>query len=124
MAQTLLLGVVHFKVQRARLKNIVGFHKSAIGQSHFPTIVDIVLGSLRFSINAHTRKRQEQLQIACHLLEIISPLFIRANEETRVLPLSFALYPKKIDVQSYRLTYDDLCAFLASAGLFVDWPPN
>lgn len=43
-----------------RLSNILGFHYSAIGQSHFPSIVDVVLGSLRFAINAHTRQEEQK----------------------------------------------------------------
>jgi hypothetical protein len=51
-----------------RLSNIVGFHYSAIGQSHFPSIVDVALGSLRFAINAHTRAQAAHLATANTLL--------------------------------------------------------
>ncbi len=36
-----------------RLANIIGFHYSAIGQSHLPSLVDVLLGSFRFAVNAH-----------------------------------------------------------------------
>jgi hypothetical protein len=47
-----------------RLKNIVGLHYSAIGQSHYPTLIDIVLGTLRFGINSFTREDPSRLETA------------------------------------------------------------
>ena len=38
-----------------RLSNVIGFHYAAVGQSHFSSLIDVVLGSLRFAINAFTR---------------------------------------------------------------------
>ena len=37
-----------------KLDRIIGIHYSAIGQSHFTSIVDIGIGSFRFCINEHT----------------------------------------------------------------------
>ena len=58
-----------------RLTNIVGFHYSCIGQSHFPSIIDILVGSLRFAINAHTRGQVANLATANVLLGLLSSLF-------------------------------------------------
>ena len=35
-----------------KLQNIVGFHYSAIGQSHFGSLIDIVIGSFRYAVTA------------------------------------------------------------------------
>lgn len=60
-----------------RLENITGFHYSAIGQSHFPSVVDVALGSLRLAINAYTRRNTDLLPTANTLLGLLSPIFWR-----------------------------------------------
>lgn len=100
-----------------RLKNIVGFHYSAVGQSHFPSIVDIVLGSLRFAINAHTRNIEKHRDTGVVLLKLIEPMFWRRRDATSVPELGFLFSPKIIKSDRYRATYQALKDHLHEAGI-------
>jgi len=100
-----------------RLKSIIGFHYSAIGQSHFPSIVDIVLGSLRFAVNAHARNDESRLNAARQLLELIAPLFMRNECSNKVDEISLFFSPKIIRVERYRKQYQLLKNFLADHGI-------
>lgn len=100
-----------------RLSNIVGFHYSAIGQSHFPSIVDIVLGSLRFALNAFTREEAGKLDTAKVMLGLLNPLFWRPSADAPVPELGFTLSPKSIRIAKYRMKYTGLKAFFATGGV-------
>jgi hypothetical protein len=100
-----------------RLTNIVGFHYSAIGQSHFPSIIDVALGSLRLAINAHTRGTAGLLPTANTLLGLLSPLFWRRNPTEPVPELGFMFSPKVVKAARYKAKYEELKAFLADAGI-------
>ena len=100
-----------------RLKRIVGFHYSAIGQSHFGSIVDIALGSLRFAINAFTRDDSKKLPTARRLLGLLSPLFLRENDGDAVSELSAFFSPKVIRVKDYRARYEGVKHFLSESGI-------
>lgn len=100
-----------------RLSNIVGFHYSAIGQSHFPSIVDVALGSLRFAINAHTRNQTINQQTAGALLGLLAPLFWRAAPSDPVAELSFQFSPRTVRSARYRRAYQSLKLFLATGGV-------
>lgn len=100
-----------------RLPNIVGFHYSAIGQSHFPSIVDVALGSLRFAINAHTRGQVAFLPTANALLALLSPLFWRGVPGEPVNELGFLFSPKVVRAAKYRDTYLGLKKFLEAGGV-------
>lgn len=100
-----------------RLANICGFHYSAIGQSHFPSIVDVALGSLRLAINAHTRETVGLMGTANTLLGLLSPLFWRQNPSDPVPELGFQFSPKVIRATGYRTKYQGLKDFLATAGI-------
>jgi hypothetical protein len=95
-----------------RLKNILGFHYSAIGQSHFTSLADILIGSLRWAINAHTRNEAEKQPSALALLALMSPLFFRETGRNTVGELGFAFRPKAVTVSKYREKYESLQAFL------------
>ena len=103
-----------------RLMNIVGFHYSAIGQSHFPSIVDVALGSLRLAINAHTRGAVGLLPTAGTLLGLLSPLFWRQNAGDPVPELGFLFSPKVVKAAKYKAKYEELKAFLAADGIITD----
>lgn len=108
-------GLPH--TSQLRLSNIVGFHYSAIGQSHFSSLIDILVGSLRFAINAHTRDQKQNLATASKILEGIQPLFFREKETSPISELSFFFSPKTIKVDSYRTKYENLKAFLNDGGI-------
>jgi hypothetical protein len=70
LAEKFSIGLTDMPYSRQyRLSNVVGFHYSAIGQSHFTSLIDVVLGSLRFSINAYCREDHERLPTARTLLQ-------------------------------------------------------
>lgn len=110
-----LVGMPYSK--ELRLNNIVGFHYSAVGQSHFPSVVDIVLGSLRFAINAQTRREERNQDTARALLRLINPMFFRVKGEEKVSELGFLLSPKIVKAAKFREAYLGLQAFLAEAGI-------
>lgn len=100
-----------------RLANIVGFHYSAIGQSHLPSLIDIVLGSLRFAINTHTRSQHQHLETSRTLLGLLSPLFWRQHDGEPVPELSLLFSPKVVLREHFRRQYNDLKQFLADGGI-------
>jgi hypothetical protein len=99
-----------------RLNRIVGFHYSAIGQSNFPSIVDIVIGSLRFCINEHTRHRENPSASCNTILKLLSPLFPR-NSAGRIDDQHMFFSPKVIKSARFKGEYEALCEFFASFGL-------
>jgi hypothetical protein len=99
-----------------KLQNIVGFHYSAIGQSHFGSLIDIVLGSFRFAVNAFTRNDGDKLQTSVHLLQLIRPMFTpQANGKISETNLFFS--PKIVKSDRFRSQYSALKKFLADNGL-------
>jgi len=95
-----------------RLDRILGCHYSAIGQSHFCSLVDVALGSLRFAINAHGDQTDPKLKTAATLLRILKPLFL-PDGTGLVSEISFCLSPKAVKADKYRARYESLKAFLA-----------
>lgn len=105
-----------------RLDNIIGFHYSAIGQSHFPSIVDILLGSLRFAINVHTKGKTEKVKTAKYLLKLMEPLFYRDSINKKVHSISLNFSPNIIKVKKYRMQYQSVKDFLCEAGINAGQP--
>jgi len=100
-----------------RLERIVGYHYSAIGQSHFGSIIDIILGSFRFAVNAFTRQDEKKLESAKRLLGILSPLFFREASNGKVSEISLCFSPKIIKSIKYRQMYSNLSLFLSECGI-------
>lgn len=100
-----------------RLKNIVGLHYSAIGQSHIPSLVDVALGSLRFAMNAHTREQSKFLATAGALIQMLSPMFWRPQHSDDVPEIGFQFSPKTVKSPRYKTKYEQLKAFLSEHGL-------
>lgn len=100
-----------------RLPNIVGFHYSAVGQSHFPSILDVAVGSLRFAVNALTRDQEQHMATARELLGLLSPMFWRVEPTGPVTELGFMFSPKVIKRAKYREKYQALKDFLAECGI-------
>lgn len=105
-----------------RLPNIVGFHYSAVGQSHFPSILDVAVGSLRFALNAFTREQENLLPRARELLGLLSPLFWREAGAERVSEIGFMFSPKVIKAAKYRQRYQAIKDFLAKCGVDTAQP--
>jgi hypothetical protein len=89
-----------------RLERVLGFHYSAIGQSHFASAIDIVLGCLRFSVNAFTRNDAGKLPRAQQFLGMLSPLFLRTPYSGPhgpwVTDISLYFSPRTIKSDRYR----------------------
>lgn len=100
-----------------RLNNIVGYHYSAIGQCHFPSIIDIILGSLRFAVNAHSKGGRNKIETAKLLLRLIEPLFYRNPFNNEVHQISLNFSPSIIKVTKYKEKYEALKEFFAQAGI-------
>ncbi len=100
-----------------RLENIVGFHYSTIGQAHFTSLCDILIGSLRFAINAHTREAGATRASAIKLLKLISPLFYREPGAEKISELGLALRPKNVAVPSFWQKYQELQNFLGEGNV-------
>ena len=103
--------------EEMRLQRIVGFHYSSIGQSHFPSVTDVVLGSLRFAINAYTRNQEQNLDTANELLRSIAPIFWREAGKDQVSEIGFLFSPKIIKAEKYREIYEGLKNFLGAQGI-------
>ena len=100
--------------EKMRLDKIIGYHYSAIGQSNFSSIVDIIIGSLRYCINVHTRSQASES--ATTILHLLAPLF-PMNANGLISELYFFFSPKIINISSYRNRYESLKEYLSSAGI-------
>ena len=106
--------------EHTRLERIVGYHYSAIGQSHLAGVIDIVLGSFRYAVNAHTRKDEGRLKSAAKLLPLLAPLFFRERDDGNVSELSLMFSPKAVRNAKFRAAYEELRAFLAANGIAAE----
>lgn len=107
-----------------KINNIVGYHIASIGQSHFCSLVDVVLGSLRFSINAFTQNKKEHEKSARLILQQLSPLFFRekggiSNGE-KVHPISLCFSPKDVRHPKYREMYIALREYFEVNGIGIE----
>jgi hypothetical protein len=101
-----------------RLDRIIGYHYSAIGQSHFGSLVDIVIGSLRFAVNAFSKNEEHNLETASRLLRLLAPLFYGSEvRDNQISELSLFFSPKIIRAPAFRKHYEKIKAFLASNGI-------
>jgi hypothetical protein len=103
-----------------RLDHILGYHYSAIGQCHFSSVVDIVLGSFRFAVNAHASEDTHRLPTARRLLGLTSPLFLRSGQEETVDEISLFFSPRDVRVDRHRARYLSLKQFLDRNGIVGD----
>ena len=99
------------------LERILGYHVATVGSSHFCSVIDIVLGALRFAINS--RKDTTKKSVIDQLLKQVSPLCIRDTDGS-VSDLSLFFSPKAIKVPAYRAEYQGLKDLFTSAGM----PPS
>ena len=104
-----------------RLDRVLGLHLASIGSSHFCSIVDVVLGALRYSINA--RNDTSRQTVAQTLLAQLAPLVIGTGSG-KVDELSVFFSPKTIRAPSYLSEYRALHAYLAANGLDCQQEPS
>lgn len=98
-----------------RLDRIVGFHYAAIGQSNMCSLIDILLGSYRFVVNAVVDDRH--LDAARRISELLSPLFFRERGRRSVSEIGLFFSPKVIRVARYREIYQRVQDFLGDCGV-------
>jgi len=97
-----------------RLERILGFHLASIGSSHFTSVVDVVLGSLRYAVNClGDPKRRAIVQT---LLRQLAPLCLR-NENGAIREQSIFFAPVRVKVKTYHEKYKKLREFLIQNGL-------
>lgn len=121
LREKFLIGVTGMPYSNSmRMDRILGFHYAAIGQSHFGSLIDIVIGCFRFAVNAHTRNETQNMATAGVLLTQLSPLFVRTHNRVREVSLFFS--PKMIQAPPFLRRYDDLKAFFAQHGIET-WQP-
>lgn len=99
-----------------KIQRIVGYHLTSIGQSHFCSLVDVLLGSLRFAINSFTQANEQHRLTAQSILQQLAPLFIREHADL-VHEISLWFSPKEIHSDRYRAKYQALRDYLASNGI-------
>lgn len=99
-----------------KIERIVGYHYTAIGQSHFCSLVDVVLGSLRFAINAFTQQNVQHAATAQSILSQLAPLFYREGTD-KVHEISLWFSPKEVRKEAYRTKYIALHQFLSTNGV-------
>lgn len=99
-----------------KLNYIVGYHYTAIGQSHFCSLIDVVLGSLRFAINCFTQGLSQHAASSSAILQLVSPLFLREGQES-VREISLWFSPKEVRKEAYRERYLALGRYLAENGV-------
>jgi hypothetical protein len=110
----------HLPYSRAlRLDRILGFHQATIGTSHFSSVVDVVLGGLRYAVNS----RQQNKPICRTLIGQLGPLCVRSGANNKVSDLSINFSPKAIRSAKYLATYKELATFLAENGIEPDVQP-
>ena len=102
-----------------RLSNIMGFHYSAVGQSHFTSLIDIPIGSVRFAVNVHTRGTENLRGNALDLLRVLSPLFFRTDGDDSVSDTGLCVSPMNVRVPRYHAIYVKLQEFLREGGIIV-----
>lgn len=105
-----------YQKEPKRLSNIIGFHYAAVGQSHFTSLIDILLGSFRFAMNAHCRGETKLQEGARNLLGIMSPLFY-SRYSSSICDMGIHFSPMKVKVEKYRDQYLSLQEFLGSGGV-------
>jgi hypothetical protein len=90
---------------------------------YFGSIIDVILGTLRFSINALCRDEAGKTQRARQFLTMLAPLFQKttfAGEHGPwVTELSLDFTPKTIKSDAHRARYNQLRNFLAESGIIA-----
>lgn len=113
LTEKMAVGVqLPYRARASRLSRIIGFHYSAIGQSQFTSLIDILLGSLRWAINVHSRANADLRNNAIELLRALSPAFFRYDGQQSVPDIGFCFSPMNIRHDGYHALYLELQEFL------------
>jgi hypothetical protein len=115
MREKLSVGLVGMPFSPTmRLDRVLGFHLASIGSSNFCSVVDIILGAMRFCINA--RRHPEQHDTAKQLFEQLGQLAI-CDSGGRAEEICFFFSPKTVRVSAYLTIYQELWKYLRDNGI-------
>lgn len=121
LTEKMAIGIqLPYRNESTRLSSIVGFHYSAIGQSHFTSLIDVLIGSLRWAINVHSRGTANLRGNAIGLLGLLSPLFYRIDGNEHVPDIGFCCSPMNVRYPGYHSLYLGLQDFLREGGIDSD----
>ena len=105
-----------------KLPRILGYHMVSIGTSHFCSLVDVVIGSLRYAVN-NRQKTGKQQDVARVLIGQLAPLCVQ-NPYGGVDRISISFSPLTITTPAYLEMYKDLHCFLADGGIEARQQPS
>lgn len=104
-----------------RLDRILGFHVASVGTSHFSSVIDIVIGGVRYAIN--TLSDPLKRATAETLMRQVSPLLLRETDG-RVSELAVFYSPKQIKAKAYLEEYIKVDEFFSSVGIDTQRKPT
>jgi len=108
-------GILYEDGSHNRLERIVGFHPSYINGSHFSSIIDIIIGSLRYAIN-HRETSTSPL-----LLNQLRDMFIyKTIEDTDVVCEESLFFSPRHPGHRYRAEYIELKRYLSDNGILTE----
>jgi len=116
------VGLVYQDGGSARMAHIIGYHTAHQGASHFSSVVDIVLGSVRYVVNEHASQNPATQATLAALLQQLRPLWIPGSNG-KVDPISLCYRPKKVYPGRLMEMYRVLHEYLAAAGVEADALP-
>jgi len=100
--------------QHYRLERILGFHLASIGSSHFCSVIDVVIGAIRFVVNSRNDRHKEKVCLT--ILKQIQPLFIK-DSSGAIDEISLFYSPKVVKADKFYQKYVELNKFLEKAGI-------
>lgn len=120
LSEKFSLGLIGLPYSKDYLLNrIVGYHYSSTGQSHMPSLIDVILGSYRFALNCHTRGQSGKLASAKAILESLEPLFEKDSSNMFIPRISVSFSPLEVRVPNFKDKYLDAISFLRENGLNI-----
>ena len=102
------------------LTRVVGLHYSAIGQSHMPSVVDIVLGSYRFATNCFARGESRFEATSRTIMRSLHPMFRKGSDAISIPRISISFSPKEVRSAMYRERYANLISGIESCEYSLD----
>jgi hypothetical protein len=98
------------------LERVVNWSQSSNGTSHFSSVADIVVGTLRYAANNRNDPSPRTRTLAGNLVKSLSPMWHRDPVTGKVKQSSLRFCPRQVYTPEYRAQYLDLKLFLAMNG--------
>jgi hypothetical protein len=103
------------------LNRILGYHQATIGTSHFTSVVDVVIGAVRYAVNTRLKKPEVCKTLIGQLAPLCIP-YSPGNGKTSAWSINFS--PKNIKSSQYFKQYLELCKFFRDHGIDPAEGPN